>query len=150
MRTNGRLPPDLNGSAAMTTVPRSYTLKLRFVGRVFDPLVDVLLAEAVVERVHAVIHGRVGGEVVIVAERPVMVDVANEVALFESVEDHPNAAALDIGRLVDFFRRESLFGIFRQELHDGVSVRSRREFQTVLAVVFVLLNVDGHGCVTLM
>lgn len=82
MRTKGRLPPDLNGSAAMTTVPRSYTLPLRLVSSVFDPLVDVFFSEAVVERLHTVIHGGVGGDVLVFAECPVVVNVSDEIAFF--------------------------------------------------------------------
>jgi hypothetical protein len=45
------------------------------------------------------------GEVVVFIERPVLIDVANEVALFEPVEDDPDTAALDIGRLVNLLWR---------------------------------------------
>lgn len=148
MRTKGRLPPVLNGSAEITTVPRSYTLKLRFVGGVFDPFVDVLLTETVVESVHAVVHGGVGGEVVIVAERPVVVDVADEIALFESMEDDADAATFDIGRFVYFLGCKPLLGVLGQELHDGVGVCPRCEFEAVPTVFFVLLNVDRHDSVT--
>jgi len=62
----------------------SFSLLRLVVDSVLQPVVHVLLAEAVVRGPRALDHTRVGGDVVCFAERPVVAFVADEPAIFET------------------------------------------------------------------